>query len=230
MLHLRQDLVAGGEVQHGRQGGRGADGGAGDALLAADQVHGIDHHRLQHRADNMQAPLGGQGGEQARPVQGDVDGTDDQVQGAANRPQGAPVIARHHAMGAQGLSLGALGLVGGEGRDLAPPGAQELEGEMPQAADADHPHPRRRRDAVDQQGGEDRDATAHQGPGGAGVQALRQGQGPGPVAAQAIREAPMAADDGPLALRAQMVLPAQAGGAMHATMRHPADTNALPLA
>ena len=116
---------------------------------------------------------------------------------------------------------------GGEGGDLANPGVEEAQRQMPEAADADHADAVGGLDAELQQWAEHRGAGTEQRPTSAGSSPRRQRNGPGPVRAQAIGEAAVAADDGRFHRATEVVRAFHARAAMHAAALVPADADAL---
>lgn len=139
----------------------------------------------------------GQGVDEEVPGQDGVGGIEDKVEPASQFFQDVAVCGVHHMVGTHLSGLGLLARTRGERRDLAAPFVQELQGHVPQSANADDPHPVNGQNAELYNWIEDRDPAAEQRTGVLGLQALRQGAGPQRAATHVVGKAAMSADNGP---------------------------------
>ena len=98
---------------------------------------------------------------------------------------------------------------------------------MAEAADADDANARGGGDVVDDERREDGDAAAEQRAGLGDVEAFGQRAHPCPLRANAVGKAAVAADDGALRVRAEMVIAGEAFAAREAAMRGPAEADRL---
>lgn len=120
-----------------------------------------------------------------------------------------------------------LRVAGGEGRDVAAPGAQKFQRHVAESADTDDGHAVRWLDAALHNGIKNRDAAAEQWPGFAGINAFGQRAAPGPLRPHARGESAVPADDGAFRLETEILIAGKALRTFAATAGEPAESHAV---
>ena len=88
-----------------------------------------------------------------------------------------------------------LAIAAGEGRDMATPFVEKLQREMAKTTDPNHSYAIRRLDATVNNRRKNRDATAKQRPGFAGIHTIRQRNRPTPVRTHAVGKTTVSTDN-----------------------------------
>src|SRR5579859_5435127 len=132
-----------------------------------------------------------------------------------------------HVVGAQLASFRLLAVTGGKSMNFAPPFVGELKRHVSQSTDANDSHPRGRGYVVDQERREHRDPAAEQRSHLCQVQPLRQRADPCPLCSNAVGKTTVAAHNGSLRVRAEMLIPGQAFMASQAAVSRPAKPHTL---
>ncbi|MNF34021.1 hypothetical protein D3C84_148550 [compost metagenome] len=181
----------------------------------------------RYYADEVQPAFAAEGADQRVPVEVGAGGDQEEIQAAGDRLERRAVGRGDDLVRAQALGFFLLVQRRGEGGDFATPGVEKAQGQMTQAADADHADLVGGLDVELQQRAEHRRAGAEQRADQARVEPIRQRHGPGPVAAQAVGETAVAADYGRFYRAAELVRAFHAGVAVHAAALVPADPDPL---
>ncbi len=221
------DAVPGGELQHRADRGGCADGRPGDRPLGHDEWERGEVERFKDRADHVQPAARGERLDVGIPVEGHIDGGDDEVEPAAGARNGVEIARVDGFVGAEFQRFLLFGFAGGEGGDMTPPRPGELEREMSEAADADDGDLRCGRELGLHERVEDGDAAAEHRADGARRDGCGQLHDAGGLRADDVGEAAMTADDGCLCCCTHVMVATQALPAMQAVAGVPAEADAI---
>ncbi|MCY1553076.1 hypothetical protein D9M68_895280 [compost metagenome] len=105
VFDLRQYLMAGAELQHAGHVGRRAHGRTRQAALARDQIEHMHRNGAGHDADEVQAAITAQGGDQGIPVEVGAGRYQEEIQAAGNGFQCRTVGGGDHFVRAQALGF-----------------------------------------------------------------------------------------------------------------------------
>src|SRR5271166_3986478 len=215
------------EIQHEGRRDRAAQRRTRQRLLAHQQRERREGNRLRHGSHRVQAATGGQTVDVRRPVHAGIDRGEDQLKRTAERGQLLFVAGNDDAVRPQLLRLLTFAVGRREGDHFTAPLTEELEGQVPQTADANDADPVRGPHVELHERIEDCDPAAEKRPGFRGVEAGGQRDGPGALAANPVRESAVAPDDGSFGAEAQILIARQTLAAHAAARGIPAKTHPL---
>ena len=195
--------------------------------MIRDQGEGGDGNGLQDGPDEVQATFGCECFQDRIPIERDGDRGEHEIQRAADLFHRGGIAGIDDLVRAKAERFIAFRVAGGECVNFAAPLVEKLERHVPQAADADDSDPCRRFHLALHDRIENGDPAAEKRAAGVRADRLREGNGPNPVTPHAIGKAAVALDDGCLAVRAEIVVAAEAMRAGHAAPGHPPKADAI---
>ena len=228
MLHLRRDIMPGGEIQH-RRNSSGASVGDPEILFCPEirskAPTGIGSRTAPTKC---MRPLGLSVRKNALQSSGTFAVTSRKSSEFAAFRMPGTIPAGYHPMCTEFSHFFHL-LTGSRKRRLPRnPRHSQIEGPCPpQPPDAYHTYPVRWFHLVDSQGRKHRNAATQQRTGRGNIERFRQGNCPGPMRTHLFRKTPAMADDCRNCSSAEMMIASHALMAMHATGAGPSDPDTL---
>ena len=175
----------------------------------------------------MQATVRRKRGDEEIPVERDVRGDEDEIEGAREFPESRLVAGADDMMGTEFPCFIGFGFAGREGGHFAAPFVEELHCQVTQSADANDADAIGRLDSEIRDRREDGDSAAEQGTCAGGIEGGWEFGRPFPIRPHPVGEAAVAADDDSLRIGAELVSAGEAGLAGEATAGKPAEAHAV---